>query len=328
MCRKMKICLPALLILLCTLGCSSTSPETMTTVSEPTVTACVKSGWETVGDCVYYCDTNGGRLTDWQEIEGKRYFFDQSGVLQTGWLEMESGRYYLGADGAMVTGWLESEGERYYFRENGTMATGRVEINGEACFFSSQGKHVLLVNFENAVPDDYTPELVKVRGYRIDSSCADALEELLSACEKDGHKCKINSGYRSVERQQKLWEKRYQQYRDAGYSKKKATAKVESSVAKPGTSEHHLGLAADIGGNAKMQKWLEKHAWEYGFIVRYPEGKTEYTGIIYEPWHIRYVGKELAKELHELDLCLEEYMQLLTNAGENHGEGKNQNEAA
>ncbi len=312
MCKKIKIFLPALLILLCALGCSNTSQEVLTETSVSTVTIPVKCGWETADGCVYYYDADGVRLTGWQEIDGKRYCFDRSGVLQTGWVETETGRCYLGSDGAMVTGWLDTDGKRYYFRENGTMAVGRVEIDGTAYFFSSRGENVLLVNFENPVPDDYTPELVEVRGSQIDASCAGALEELLTACENDGHKCKVNFGYRNVERQQEIWDKRYHKYLNAGYSKKAAREKVEESVAKPGTSEHHLGLAADIGGNEKMQKWLKEHAWEYGFIVRYPKGKTEYTGIIHEPWHIRYVGKELAKELYDLDMCMEEYMEMLT----------------
>ena len=307
MCKKLKIVLPVLALFLCLIGCGNVLPEN----SAPTATVAVKSGWEITDSNTYYYE-DGVALTGWQEIDGKRYCFDNTGIMQTGWFVSETDRYYLGADGTVVTGWQEIEKEQYYFRENGTMCVGRVEIDGTANFFSSQGKHVLLVNFENDVPDDYIPELVEVRGRKMDASCADALDKLLDACEKDGYKCTFNSGYRSVERQQKLWDERYQQYRDAGYSKKKAKAKVEESVAKPGTSEHHLGLAADIGGDKQMQKWLEEHAWEYGFIVRYPEGKTEYTGIIYEPWHIRYVGKELAKELYELDLCLEEYMEMLT----------------
>ena len=90
-------------------------------------------------------------------------------------------------------------------------------------------------------------------------------------------------------------------------------------MAIPGTSEHQLGLAVDIvdkhsqvldnsQADTPAQQWLMEHSWEYGFILRYPEGKSEITGIIYEPWHYRYVGKEAAAEIHELGLCLEEYL--------------------
>ena len=90
-------------------------------------------------------------------------------------------------------------------------------------------------------------------------------------------------------------------------------------MAVPGTSEHQLGLAVDLVDNhnwsldesqASMpaQQWLIKHSWEYGFILRYPGDKGELTGIIYEPWHYRYVGKEAARVIHQQGLCLEEYL--------------------
>jgi hypothetical protein len=96
-------------------------------------------------------------------------------------------------------------------------------------------------------------------------------------------------------------------------------------VAVPGTSEHHSGLAVDIidtrlwaleeeQADLPAQQWLMEHCWEYGFILRYPKDKIDVTGIIYEPWHYRYVGLELAKELHDLGLTLEEYMTMLTEA--------------
>ncbi len=91
------------------------------------------------------------------------------------------------------------------------------------------------------------------------------------------------------------------------------------TVAKPGTSEHHLGLAVDIvDGNHQLldetqehtavQQWLMDNSWKYGFILRYPTGKSEITGIIYEPWHYRYVGVKAAGEIHRNGLCLEEYL--------------------
>ena len=90
-------------------------------------------------------------------------------------------------------------------------------------------------------------------------------------------------------------------------------------VARPGTSEHELGLAVDIidtqlwdlveeQENLPAQQWLMENSWKYGFIFRYPKDKIEITGIIYEPWHYRYVGKELAAEIHESGLTLEEYL--------------------
>ena len=90
-------------------------------------------------------------------------------------------------------------------------------------------------------------------------------------------------------------------------------------MAVPGTSEHQLGLALDIVDvanqvlderqeNTEVQKWLMKNSWKYGFILRYPTDKSDITGISYEPWHYRYVGKEAAKEIYEAGICLEEYL--------------------
>ena len=87
-------------------------------------------------------------------------------------------------------------------------------------------------------------------------------------------------------------------------------------VAKPGTSEHQLGLAVDINQEgtrstaSQVYSWLEEHAWEYGFIQRYPEGKSQITGITNEPWHYRYVGNPAAEEITRQGITLEEYLQI------------------
>jgi D-alanyl-D-alanine carboxypeptidase len=92
--------------------------------------------------------------------------------------------------------------------------------------------------------------------------------------------------------------------------------------ARPGTSEHQLGLAVDFvdtrywtldekQAELPAQKWLMEHCWEYGFILRYPSEKSEITGIIYEPWHYRYVGREIALEIRDAGLTLEEYLETL-----------------
>ena len=171
---------------------------------------------------------------------------------------------------------------------------------------------MVLVNAWNPVPEDYETDLVTYEGYEIDSSCVDALDQLLAACSNAGYGYELNSIYRSVDHQPGIWDSRYSDYLDAGYGTEEAKALVAQSVAVPGTSEHHLGLAADIGGSEDMYAWMQQHSWEYGFVVRYPDGKTDYTGIIYEPWHVRYVGLELAQELYTLNLCMEEYMEILT----------------
>ena len=102
---------------------------------------------------------------------------------------------------------------------------------------------------------------------------------------------------------------------------------MEHIIAFPGTSEHHLGLALDIVDmtnqilseeqeDTKVQKWLLENSWKYGFILRYPNNKSEVTGIIYEPWYYRYVGIKAAKEIHNLGICLEEYLDIINEGGQ------------
>ena len=254
---------------------------------------------------------NGGRTLLSERKRLPCHKLDEKGIAATGWLDTEEGRYYLGQTGHMHLGWQEIEGVTYYFREDGTMTVGKITVDGVNYHFDSRGAYVLLVNKWNPVPEGYEPELKTYKGWSMDASCYDAMVEMLTDLADTGYYYKITSVYRSEKTQKAIWNKRYNGYISAGYSKEKALELVSASVAEPGTSEHHLGLAIDItGDNAK--KWLAENCWKYGFIVRYPEGKTEITGIIYEPWHYRYVGVELAMELKDSGLCLEEYMDQLT----------------
>ncbi len=296
-------------------------------------TGAMVTGWITTGQGTCYLNTTTGAVTTgWLELEGKRYFLDGEGYLATGWIDTEEGRYYLNACGQPQTGWLELEGERYlldetglvtlgwyesedhtlyYFQEDGAMTVGQLEIDGVNRFFTSTGAHVLLVNKWNPVPEDYQPDLVSYGKWEIDRSCYEALKSMLSDLKTVGY-YEITSAYRSTATQKAIWNNRIQRYRNQGYSKEGAEEKTALEVALPGTSEHHLGLAVDISAGDKVDAWLAENSWRYGFILRYPEGKTDLTGIVYEPWHFRYVGLELAAELYELDLCMEEYMAMLT----------------
>lgn len=178
-----------------------------------------------------------------------------------------------------------------------------------------------LVNSTHAMEEDYVPELVEIEnGYQVDERIADALNEMLAACRKEGLNPWICSAYRSVKRQQTIYNNSVKKYKKQGYSEAKAKAKTEESIAVPGTSEHGLGLAVDIVSKkyqildkkqetTKEAKWLKENCYKYGFIVRYPEGKEKITGIIYEPWHYRYVGVEAAEEIMKNGLCLEEYLE-------------------
>ena len=193
------------------------------------------------------------------------------------------------------------------------MAKGKVVIDGTARYFTSTGKYFVLVNRWNPVPEDYTSELVWTEdGYQVDASCLEALNDMRAACRAAGYSCQLTSAYRGYNYQNTLFQRKVNNLMAAGYTRAAAEAETARSIAIPGTSEHQLGLAVDLKNTYSTYAWLSEHSWEYGFILRYPDGTTALTGIYYEPWHFRYVGKELAAELYALDLCVEAYMDMLT----------------
>jgi D-alanyl-D-alanine carboxypeptidase len=109
-----------------------------------------------------------------------------------------------------------------------------------------------------------------------------------------------------------------------GMTEEDARREAATVIAVPGTSEHQLGLAVDIidtklwaleeeQENLPAQKWLMENSWRYGFILRYPKDRIDSTGIIYEPWHYRYVGTDVAKEIYDSGMTLEEYIESLTD---------------
>lgn len=272
------------------------------------------TGWIELETGKHYLGEDGYLCTGWTDTPEGRCYLDDQGRPATGWLDTQEGRYFLDENGAMTVGWLDHEDNRYYFREDGTMVVGKLTLDDVNYFFTSTGAYVVLVNKWNPVPEDYETDLVTYGKWKVDRACYDALSEMLKDLKAVGY-YSITSAYRSEATQQSIWDTRYQRYRNAGYSKQGALDKVALEVAVPGTSEHHLGLAVDISAGDVVDAWLAENSWRYGFILRYPNGTTELTGIIYEPWHFRYVGKELARELYDLDICLEEYMNRLTENG-------------
>lgn len=177
-----------------------------------------------------------------------------------------------------------------------------------------------LVNPWNPLPDDWTVDLVTLDdGHRVDSRCYKAYMEMINACKAAGYSPVNCSGYRTQETQQSLYDNKVQRLISSGMSEDKAKTEAAKAVAIPGTSEHQLGLAVDLVDanmqdltsaqeSTETQKWLMANSWRYGFIHRYPNGKTDITGIIYEPWHYRYVGKDAAQEIFNRDITLEEYL--------------------
>ena len=127
---------------------------------------------------------------------------------------------------------------------------------------------------------------------------------------------KLREAYRTLADQQKIFNNRVQSYENAGNTHAQALSITRREVADPGCSEHHTGLAFDINvpkssafKGTKQCTWLHEHCWDYGFIVRYQEGKENITGFTADAWHIRYVGVEHAKIMQKNNWCLEEYLE-------------------
>lgn len=220
----------------------------------------------------------------------------------------------------------------------------KVEYNGEVCYISNKylvteqptteetttvnrvvvdptegDWKLVVVNAYREYDKSYEPKLKKVlpdTDYNIymDYRVADSFTEMYKAAKKDGITLTPISGYRSYERQETNHKNRIALWQSKGYSYNEAVAKTSEVILPPGTSEHNLGLAMDICSldydfdETKEYKWLDKNAHKYGFILRYTEEWKSKTGIVGEPWHWRYVGKENAKKIKDSGLCLEEYM--------------------
>lgn len=184
---------------------------------------------------------------------------------------------------------------------------------------------MFLVNKQNPLPKDYDSiietELVyegDKNGY-VDKRAAKYAKDMFAAALEDGIDLWVVSSYRTIQYQQDNFDRSVQQRMDNGMTYDDAYADTLREVAMPGESEHNAGLAMDIMSveytsmddagfeNTKAFEWLDKHAAEYGFILRYPKDKESITEIIYEPWHYRFVGVYYASEIKKSGLCLEEY---------------------
>ena len=287
-------------------------------------------GWAEIDGSTYYFD-DGILTTGFAELEEHTFFFREDGTLfNGGWLELEDGSRYFREDGTMVTQWQEIDGRwlyfrengilfnqgwlqlgeyRYYFFEDGSFATGPRTIDREIHYFSPKGIEVVLVNALNPVPDWYKLDPVNVVDYHdVDRLCYDALNRMLEDLTAAGIEYTFNSAYRTILEQTTILEYRTREHMaEFKLDFFEARDKAYETVAIPGTSEHHLGLAVDLLGEEAVA-WLTEHCWNYGFIVRYTEEKEWITGIIDEPWHFRYVGTEVSLDMKDSGLCLEEYL--------------------
>ena len=179
---------------------------------------------------------------------------------------------------------------------------------------------MVLANRSSVLPGDFTgAETATVGEAVVDARIAEALRQMVNDAAAAGVKLKPTNGYRSIARQQELWDARVKTLMEGGLSQADAETKAIDYTSAPGTSDHNTGLGLDIVSEDHPAKdagfaetaaaqWLAEHAADYGFILRYPSDKTEATGMDYEPWHYRYVGSEQAHKIKESGLCLEEYL--------------------
>ncbi|MCR5417349.1 MAG: M15 family metallopeptidase [Lachnospiraceae bacterium] len=189
--------------------------------------------------------------------------------------------------------------------------------------FSSDDWELILVNKQHPIPDDYSFELGSIHnGLRVDKRITDKLDAMLSAAADDGVPLLVISPYRNGDKQKDLFDKKVKRALKNEKSYLDAYRETAQAVTIPGSSEHEIGLAADLTTKAHITldaeyaeseggKWLAANCTRFGFILRYPVGKEKITGIEYEPWHFRYVGREAAEYITEHDLSLEEFVSLL-----------------
>lgn len=187
--------------------------------------------------------------------------------------------------------------------------------------FDKEDWRLILVNKQHPVPEDYTVELETIKGnMQCDARIIADLIAMFQAADEDGVNLAVCSPYRDLSRQEWLFERKIKTYMKKGMSYMEAYSLASQIVMVPGASEHQLGLAIDINcdtytsldegfADTEAGKWLAEHCAEYGFILRYPLGKEDITGVEYEPWHFRYVGKEAAKVIMEQEICLEEFIE-------------------
>ncbi|MGN0479328.1 MAG: M15 family metallopeptidase [Hominenteromicrobium sp.] len=173
---------------------------------------------------------------------------------------------------------------------------------------------LVLVNDEVPLPEDYemTPRLYS--DIQVNFKIYDELCMLLDDAYASNVSLWLASGYRSVEEQEQILENAVQSRMRDGMTREEAYEHARLTIQAPGHSEHHTGLAVDFNDvssdfrNTEAYAWLQENAAKYGFVERYPADKEDITGINYESWHYRYVGREHAEAMQSLGMCLEEYV--------------------
>ena len=190
----------------------------------------------------------------------------------------------------------------------------------EAASGNADDWQLILVNGENWLPEKFSVRTAPVQNYKVDARVQKPALDMIAAAKEDGVGLLVCSAYRSVEKQTQLFENKIQRViNQYGYDRERAEQAAAAAVARPRTSEHHTGLALDIVtpsyqnlndgyADTDAAKWLKANAADYGFILRYPKNKEAITGVVFEPWHYRYVGVSAAREIMSRGICLEEFL--------------------
>lgn len=246
---------------------------------------------------------------------GKVFLVSCVSVLVVGFLGgVALGRYVEGRQAAETVQKKDNQYESLEKEYNSVK--GQAEAQNE----ETRPWYLMLVNQSHPMEDGYVPELANIDdSHQVDARVLEPLQNMLKAASDEGYSLYVCSAYRSVDRQKELFNESMIDYVNQGKTYYEAAIETAKSIAWPGESEHATGLAMDIvssdyagldekQGETDDQKWLMEHCYEYGFILRYPKDKLEDTGIIYEPWHYRYVGVEAALEIRDQGVTLEEYL--------------------
>ena len=246
---------------------------------------------------------------------GKVFFVSCATVLVAGFLGgVALGRYVESRQAAETVQKKDNQHESLEKEYNS------VKEQAEAQNEETRPWYLMLVNQSHPMEDGYVPELDNIDdSHQVDARVLEPLQNMLKAASDEGYSLYVCSAYRSVDRQKELFNESMIDYVNQGMTYYEAAIETAKSIAWPGESEHATGLAMDIvssdyagldekQGETDDQKWLMEHCYEYGFILRYPKDKSEDTGIIYEPWHYRYVGVEAALAIRDQGVTLEEYL--------------------
>lgn len=216
---------------------------------------------------------------------------------------------------------LENHGnmESHVHEEAARQTDAEPITDTETLAFESSDWRLTLINKQHPIPDEYDFKLgTFTSGMRCDERVIEDLLLMMQAAKRDGLNLVVRSPYRTSDHQEDNFNGRIKSYMKQGLSYMEAYKVTSRVITVPGCSEHEVGLALDITSDSYIPllqgfadtregEWLEEHSHEYGFILRYPSGKEYITGIEYEPWHFRYVGREAAAVMKTEDLCLEEF---------------------